>query len=185
MGKERITTTVGVFAGIVNEITAKLLLRRRIEQGSINPGESFKGCWELPGGGVEDKEKVPYDHLIRELEREIYEEVGISVPVAPMAPLYAVLFKGANRYDLAMVVPIVTSLSPTKGETMWVSPAELNKLAKDFVRPDKERGVEGKGLLSGYGKRMHCMALKALTFSPNLAYALAAERILAEIQKEW
>lgn len=182
---EKISTTVGVFAGVLSQTTGKLLLRRRVEEDSIIPGKSFKGNWELPGGGVMDMEKIPYNHLLNELVREVDEEVGISVSVDPMAPLYAVLFKGPAGYDLAMVTPITTSSSPTKGETIWVSPAELEELAKDFAPADKKRGIDGKGIVSGYGKRMHCMALKALSFSPNVTYAEEAKAMLAEIQKGW
>lgn len=182
---EKISASIGVCAGIVNQITEKILLRRRVEEDSIIPGKSFKGNWELPGGGVRDAEKIPYSHLINELAKSVKEEVGITISVDPMTPLYAVLFKGPAGYDLALVTPVITSLSPTKGETIWVSPDELEKLAKDFFPADRKKGIDGKGLVSGYGKRMHCMALKALSFSPNIAYAQKAKKTLSEIQKNW
>ena len=182
---EKISTTVGVFAGILDQTTGKLLLRQRVEEDSIIPGKSFRGNWELPGGGVMDMEKIPYNHLLNELAREVGEEVGISVSVDPMAPLYAVLFKGPAGYDLAVITPTTTSSSPAKGETIWVSPDELEKLAKDFSPADKKKRIDGKGIVSGYGKRMHCMSLKALSFSPNAAYAEEAKTMLAEIQKVW
>ena len=47
---EKISTTVGVFAGILDQTTGKLLLRQRVEEDSIIPGKSFKSNWELPGG---------------------------------------------------------------------------------------------------------------------------------------
>jgi len=185
----KISTTVGVFAGILDQSTGKVLLRRRVEEDSIIPGKSFKGSWELPGGGVMDIEKIPYNHLLNELVREVDEEVGMSISVDPMASLYAVPFKGSAGYDLAMVTPIVmlvtTSSRPTKGEVAWVSSDELEGLAEDFVSADRKKGIDGKGLLSGYGKRMHCMALKALSFSPNTVYAKEAKAILVEIQKDW
>jgi len=183
---EKISTTVGVFAGILDQVaTGKLLLRRRVEENSIIPGKSFKGNWELPGGGVMNMEKIPYNHLLNELAREIDEEVGISVSLDPMAPLYAVLFKGPNGYDLAVVTPVPILSSPTRGETIWVSPAELEEVARDFAPADKKNGIDGKGIVSGYGKRMHCMALKALSLGPNGDYAKEARAMLAEIQKEW
>jgi len=182
---EKISTTVGVFAGILDQTSGKLLLRRRVEEDSIIPGKSFRGNWELPGGGVMDMEKIPYNHLLNELVREVDEEVGVPISVDPMAPLYAVFFKGPAGYDLAVVTPVVTSSSPTKGETIWVSPDELEKLAKDFAPADKKKGIDGKGIVSGYGKRMHFMALKALSVSPNVTYAEKARAMLAEIQKGW
>ena len=182
---EKISTTVGVFAGVLGQATGKLFLRRRVEEDSIIPGKSFRGNWELPGGGVMDMEKIPYNHLPNELVREIDEEVGMSVSVDPMAPLYAVLFKGPKGYDLAVVTPVTTSSLPTRGETTWVSPVELEQFAKEFVAANKDKGIDGKGIVSGHGKRMHCMALKALSFSPNAAYAEEAKAMLAGIQKGW
>lgn len=165
----KISTTVGVFAGILRLTDGKLLLRQRVEKNSIIPGKSFKGNWELPGGGVMDAEKTPYNHLPKELAREVNEEVGVSISISPMAPFYAMLFKGPTGYDLALVTPVTTSSPPTKGETIWVSPDELEELP----------------IVSGRGGRMHCMCLKALSFSPNPSYAEKATIILAEIQKGW
>jgi 8-oxo-dGTP pyrophosphatase MutT (NUDIX family) len=190
---ERIKTTVGVYAGILRWSDGKLLLRKRTEIPSDIPGKSFRGNWELPGGGVEEAETVPYHHLAVELLREIEEEVGIPIQlgiphassISPMPPMHAVLFKGPGGYDLAMVTPIVTSLEPTKGETVWVSIMELEQLAKEFEPADKKTGKDGKGLLGGYGKRMHCMALKALCSSPRAFFRTEAERMLLAIQKPW
>lgn len=179
---EKVKTTVGVYAGILRLSDGKLLLRRRTEIPSIIPGKSFKGNWELPGGGVMETEKVPYCHLTNELKREVEEETGISIEVNPMPPMYSVLFKGPEGYDLALVTPIKTSLEPTKGETIWVSTEELNKLAREFEPADKKTGKDGKGIVSGFGKRMHCMALKALSTSYE---AKLAEETLLEIQKTW
>jgi 8-oxo-dGTP pyrophosphatase MutT (NUDIX family) len=185
MGK--IKTTVGVFGGILNR-EGKLLLRRREETDSIT-GESFFKNWELPGGGIMETEKVPYSCPVNELKREADEEVGISIPVDLMPPMYPVLFKNLKgEYDLAMVTPIQTSLEPTKGETIWVSPKELGVLAEEFISDTqaKKQGLkEAKGIVSGYGKRMHCMALKALCFSSNLEYRKQAGEMLLQIQKSW
>jgi len=181
----KVSTTVGVFAGILDQVTGKLLLRRRVEENSIIPGKSFKGNWELPGGGVMEAEKIPYNHLPKELAREVDEEVGITISIDPMPPFYAIPFKGPAGYDLAMVTPITASASPTKGETIWVSPNELEELAKDFAPADRNRGIDGKGIVSGYGKRMHCMTLKALSYSPNATYAEEARTILTGIQQSW
>lgn len=186
---EKMKTAVGVFAGLLKQESGKnagkLLLRRRTEIPSIIPGKSFKGNWELPGGGVMEAEKVPYCHLVNELKREVEEETGIPIAIDPMPPMYPVLFKGPEGYDLALVTPIETSLESTKGETIWVNVEELNKLAREFEPADKKTGKDGKGLLGGYGKRMHCMALRALYFSPNPTYSEDAGVMLIEIQKGW
>lgn len=182
---EKIKTTVGVFAGILRQSDGRLLLRRRAEIPSIIPGKSFKGNWELPGGGVMEAERVLYHHLVKELEREVKEEIGIPISVDPMPPMHPLLFKGPRGYDLAMVTPVETSLEPTKGETIWVAPKELEQLAREFEPADKKTGKDGKGIVSGFGKRMHCMALKALCFSPDPEHIIQAEEMLKEIQKGW
>ena len=177
---------LGVYAGILNpKKEGKLLLRRRVEEDSILPGKSFKGNWELPGGGVMETEKPGYDWPIRELRREVEDEVGISIQVDPMPPMYPVFFKGPIGYDLAQVTPIITEAEPTRGETIYVSPPELERLAEEFVPANKEKGIDGKGIVSGKGKRMHCMALAALSHSPNPEFAKQAQEMLAEIQKGW
>lgn len=193
--KKKVKATIGVFAGIINP-SGKILLRRRLEESSIT-GESFKGCWELPGGGVLLQDGMPYDHLVRELEREVKEEVGIQIELQFMSPMYPVFFGEAQ--DLALVAPFVTDQKPTtKGETRWVSLEQLNDLAKAYTPPDKETGKEGRGIVSGYGKRMHCMALKALSVSgpdsfvsgrilggPSPKEAADALTVLWEIQAMW
>ncbi|MGA2417893.1 MAG: NUDIX domain-containing protein [Candidatus Staskawiczbacteria bacterium] len=182
----KITPTIGVFAGIIEVINGRLLLRRRTEEGSIIPGQSFLSCWELPGGGAMDQGEIPYSHLARELERELGEELGTSVDLNPMPQFFAVLFKGAKTYDLALVTPIVvSSLFSPKGDVVWVSPIELDRLAKEFVAPDKDAKIAGRGLLGGYGKRMHCMALKSLEHSPNADFSSQARRMLVEIENKW
>lgn len=185
---EKALFTVGVFAGIINSSDGRLLLRRRTEEGSILPGQSFRGNWELPGGGVTEGEKIPYNHLIRELERELVEEIGASPPMEPGPMFFTASFKNpkTGAYDLALVTPIlVPEPRDLTGDTLWVSPGELNQLAKEFVASDKKTGADGKGLLSGWGKRMHCMALAALCYSPNQGYAKQARDMLAEISATW
>lgn len=172
MGK--VKATIGVFAGIINE-EGKILLRRREEIDSIT-GKSYKGDWELPGGGVVEAEKITYDHLVKELIREVKEEIGISISVDPMPEMYPLLFKGPQGYDLALVVPIRSNKKPSKGETIYVSPKELKELAE---KP------KGQQLLSGWGKRMCCMALKAHSFGTAYYEAKEAGEMLFAIQKEW
>ncbi len=185
--------TVGVFAGIIARTSGKLLLRRRVEQGSIIPGKSFQGNWELPGGGVMESDNMSYGHLVYELEREIREELGIRLELEDYMPqFYSMPFRGKNRegnifYDLALVTPILVDgdLAEAKVKIIWVSATELNDLAKEFVAPNKQAGTEGKGLLSGWGKRMHCMALAALAKSSSLSFSQIAHDTLTEIQMHW
>ena len=59
-----------------------------------------------------------------------------------------------------------------KGETMWVGPLVLEELTKKPA---------GEQLLSGRGKRMHRMALIALTYSPNEDFRQQAQETLEKI----
>lgn len=188
--REKAKIAVGVFAGILNR-EGKLLLRRRVETNSIIPERSFKGCWELPGGGImeTDEESIPYNYPAKELKREVEEEVGLKIVIGQMPPLYPVMFKGPAGYDLAMITPIhpeqILGEFDIKGDFLFVSPEKLNELAKEFVSADKKKGIGRKGLVGGYGKRMHCMSLMALSESGNSNYSRQAVRTLLEIQKGW
>ena len=180
----KLLTNVGVFVGFLNQNKeGKILLRRRTEEGSIIPGVSFKGNWELPGGGAEEAEFVGYNYMVETAFREAAEEVGISCGEIPfLGPLYSAFFKGPKGYDLALVVPYGTIDEPTKGETTYVSPEELEALALAFLSPKeaKEKGLsEATGLLSGKGKRMYLMAMTVLAkYSPNTKYRMDAEFFL-------
>lgn len=194
--KEKAKVAVGVYAGILNS-EGKLLLRRRTEIDSIIPGKSFKGNWELPGGGImeTEEESIPYNYAVRELKREVEEELGIRISINKMPPFYPVMFRGPAGYDLAVVTPvqqeqisnlIANQVTPAiKGDSTFVSTEELNELAREFVPADKKKGIDGKGLVSGYGKRMHCMALMVLSKSRNADYSRQAVGALVEIQEGW
>jgi hypothetical protein len=160
-----------------------------VEEGSIIPGQSFVGNWELPGGGVRDWGEVSYPLLARELEREVFEELEIKIVLDHMPAFYPVAFKGPKGYDLGLVTRLVIpEPAHIKGEFLWVSPTELNQLAAEFVPAKKDPPIEGKGLLSGTGKRMHCMALTAFAstiYAGTNQYAIEANRTLEEIQKAW
>ena len=153
--------TVGVFAGVINANTGMMLLRRRLETGSIIPGQSFKGNWELPGGGVMETEKVSYDYLTSELAREVLEETGIKIPRDFPQLFVPFPFKGPAGYDLALVSPVSVSELPhlDAEKFLWAFLTGVNQLARQFVPAKKDPPTEGEGLLSGWGKRMHCMAL--------------------------
>lgn len=193
---EKAKVAVGVYAGILNN-GGKLLLRRRTEIESIIPGKSFKGNWELPGGGIMEtkEESIPYNYAVKELKREVEEEVGVGISIGKMPPFYPVMFRGPAGYDLAVVTPVQQEqisnliagqvIPAIKGDSTFVSTEELNELAREFVPADKKNGIDGKGLVSGYGKRMHCMALRVLSESRNADCSRQAVRTLVEIQERW
>ena len=200
----KLKTTVGVAAGIFNT-EGKLLLRRRIEHDSIT-GIDYYGCWELPVVAVQTQRQksIPYNYLVLELIRGIKAEVGISIRifVDPMPAFYPVMLKfknekkGKYEYDLAMITPIYAgdvaasvSGQDVGGEVIFVSPEELNNLAREYkpAKKNKEGKIieSGKGLLSGFGKRQHCLALRAFEAASLLSFQREASETLREIERGW
>lgn len=83
------------------------------------------GLWEFPGGKVHDGER-PEETLIREL----YEELGIVVKEACLAPL---TFASHSYADFHLVMPLYVC-------RRWdgsVTPLEKQRLA--WVRPNRLR----------------------------------------------
>lgn len=177
----KLITTKGSYVGFLNPTqNGRLLLVRRTSTHSIIPGVSFKGCWELPGGAEEEADQISYNYSVEVAFAKARDKVGIDVPPQDrpfLGPFYGTDFKGPAGYDEGQVVPVVSNLLPTLGETMWVDPTELDGLAQRFIPEDeaKKRGLpEADGLMSGKGKRMYLMAMSALVHSPNQQYHLSA-----------
>lgn len=194
---EKMKTTVGLAPGIINK-DGKILLVRRTDHDSITKIDYFKN-WELPIVAVmeSDLPALPYDYLSRELERGITREIGTIISVKKMPAFYPVMFRGPAGYDLLLITAIqlmandlsypVNSFRP---EIIWVSPQEINQLAEDFVSftQAQKQGLPGgaRGLLSGFGKRQHCAALRILEiFSSNEKYRKEAASTLLAIQASW
>lgn len=178
--------TIGVFAGLLT-IAGKIRLQRRIEKGSIIPGKTYEGDYELPGGRVEEKDlkkALTLEVLERELVREIKEELGIYIVTRPNPPLYLAVFedsaKGIRDWAFVMAVPPGDAYwnenAPMARKTIDVSPAELYELA---------RQPKGQQLLSGWGKRMCRMSLAVLLASEVPEYRLDAGRYLDEVKPDW
>lgn len=187
---KKASMVMGIYAGIMDPEEGKLLLRRRVEEHSIIPGKSFKGNWELPGGAVIESSQpaISYNYYLTDLRMNVGKRTGILLAASELSslpPMYLVLYKGSDGYDLAGVTPVIIKKEPALKDVIYVSPEELARLAKEFVAADKKTGKDGVGLLSGEGKRMHCMALAALCHSPNPAYAKKAVEMLQEITKKW
>ncbi|MBX4201205.1 hypothetical protein KW786_03750 [Candidatus Parcubacteria bacterium] len=185
----KLSTNVGMYVGFLRETDGKLLLVRRTDPTSIIPGVSFKGNWELPGGAEEEADTINYNHAVHTAFAKAKAKVGIDVSEGDqpfLGPLYGTSFKGPQGYDLAQIVPFVTSTQPATGETLWVSPGELEVLALAFVSETtaKAQGLaQAEGLLSGKGKRMYQMGMAALAHhSPNSAYRQEAMVFLKACQ---
>ncbi|MFH1841518.1 MAG: NUDIX domain-containing protein [Candidatus Nealsonbacteria bacterium] len=179
--------TIGIFAGLLNR-EGKLLLQRRTEKGSIIPGKSYKGDWELPGGKVEEKDiekALTYPVLFKEIQRELREELGAEIRgnfnssgVSVYLTTLVNKERGINDWALMFSFIFLEWVMPEKlkREVVFVNPKELREIAN---RP-KEEGQ----LVSGWGKRMCRMSLSAFLLS-SYAYAEEATLALDEINPDW
>ncbi len=110
-----------------------LLLLRRIPD--------YPGLWELPGGSVEEGEK-----LEEALSREVREETGLSVSIG--RPFYASTFEADGQEGKQVTVVAIEFLCtiPSR-EAIRLSPAEHDSSA--WVR---EADVTGYPLVPGFGE---------------------------------
>ncbi|GEM_PF-696238 len=160
--------TIGVFAGIFDEHGRVLV--KQIETGK------FKGEFDAPGGGVDAlKASQAPDELILavDLARHVADEVGIYLlPDLAWKVLMPAVLRGGG--DWAFPVVVSSSGTPTKGTTRFLSPYDLEELA---------RGPEGARILSGWGKRMHRILLRLLECSTNQTYQQQAADMLKAVYK--
>lgn len=185
----KLLITVGAYVGFMNPgfgNYGRILLVRRTRTDSIISGQSFRGNWELPGGAVEDVEDpsaIDYNYVVQTAFAKAKEKVGIVIsPLPQCGPFYSTFFKKENMNDLAVAIPCLTAEEPTVGETIWVSPAELDVLAGMFISEtdaQKKGLAEAEGLLGGKGKRMWRMAMSILAHhSPNPLFKEEAQSLL-------
>jgi len=160
--------TIGVFGGLFD--TQGRVLAKQIETGT------FAGEWDAPGGGIDAQmaSQAPDEQILfQELVRHIEDEVGIYlIPYLEWRILTPAVLRGGGDWAFPVVVDGVEE--PTKGITQFLSPEELEELA---------RGPEGSRILSGWGKRMHRIFLRLLQYSPNAAYREQAARSFEEVRK--
>jgi len=175
--------TIGVFAGLLTS-KGKLRLQRRTEKGSIAPGKTFKGDWELSGGRVKEtdlRETLTLEVLKKELIREVKEELGILIEVSSNFSIYRAVYEDPEKgiCDWAFMIPIYPAYwndnAKAKRETIDVNPDELRELAN---RP------KGDQLVSGWGKRMCRMSLGAF-YSFDIISREKVKEMLEEVKSDW
>ena len=170
---------IGLFAGIFDE-NGKVLLRRRKRENPNFPC-LYEGDWELPGGTMEEENIwIGKDERFigEELARELREEIGLLIKVPFIPAMYPVVYidKEKKIIDFAFIIHVgIVRERLTKGENIYVNPKEIKELANQ---------LEGKRLVSGFGKRMYRMVLMAFFHSPNSQYQQEAKRMLLEIHKK-
>ena len=73
VGQQEPRRPVDVAVGVLLDAVGRFLLTSR------PPGKVYAGCWEFPGGKVE-----PGESVVQALERELHEELGITIgPAQP------------------------------------------------------------------------------------------------------
>ena len=123
MGQATMTSVLVVACALV-DIDNRVLLAQR------PPGKHMAGLWEFPGGKVEPGE-TPETALIREL----FEELGVDVPHACLAPL---TFASHGYDDFHLLMPLFICrkwtgiIQAREGQVLrWVRPADM----KDYPMP--------------------------------------------------
>lgn len=109
--------TLWVVAGALIDSQGKVLMTSRPE------GKEFSGCWEFPGGKIEEGE-TPEDALIRELK----EELAVQVEKNDLEQACFVSFPYKN-FHLVMLLYVCRRWKGT--------PIPLENQKIDFVFPEK------------------------------------------------
>ncbi|HOX30105.1 MAG TPA: NUDIX domain-containing protein [Candidatus Paceibacterota bacterium] len=160
---------MGLFAAI-SDGQGRLLVKRR------QPWESFPGDWDLPGGAfdLEEAERALDESVIgRALCREVLEETGIDIEpwdIENMPAMFPALLKGGKDIGYLIIIGRY-DVEPILGEWRYVNTKELLELCAN---------PKGNQLVSGFGKRMCRLCLKALTLSSDAESAALARSKLAE-----
>jgi 8-oxo-dGTP diphosphatase len=130
--KDHIVTSV--VAVIINEDGEILLTRRNVPP--------FQGEWVMPGGRIDLGEPI-----IKALQREVMEEVGLGVEVEDLIDVFEHVTPGDDNYHFIILYYLCHPLScainhnPDEvAEACWVPQAELG----DYKMPDGTRHILGK-----------------------------------------
>lgn len=116
--------------GVIHNDDNRLLIARRPEQAMLG------GLWEFPGGKQE-----PGERLTATVRRELHEELGVDVAVAPEP--FTVLQHAYSHFSItlhafhARLQPGSAKPASRNGEpVVWVEPAELTRYA--FPRANRK-----------------------------------------------
>lgn len=180
--------SVGVFLGLITK-EGKVRYQMRIESSSPITGISYKGDFELPGGGAEEKnlsKLLTPEGLLEEGIREVKEELGIIVVLSPppdlplyWAPLYWAPYDNPKngKIDWAFMIPILP--------VFWDETAEVKRKIVD-LNP-KHLDVLGElNLIVSDKKRMYRMGQGAIfACSSNSLWSQEAADLLTQVKPDW
>ena len=130
--KDNIVTSV--VAVIINDDGEVLLTKRNIPP--------FQGEWVMPGGKIDLGEPI-----IKALQREVMEEVGLQVEVAELLDVFEHVTPGDENYHFVILYyrcrPLFCDITHNQDEVeeaRWVAQKELAALKM----PDGTRFILGK-----------------------------------------
>ncbi len=157
---EKALFTIGLFIGMFDSLGNILLIKR--------DQEPYFGKYELPGGAIRTDHIFSDERMIRYiLDERVIAKTGLTAfnGIQRMPAMYPAI----NGNDIAFAIIFgPTSQVPKKGESIFVSPDELDDLA------------ENKDLVSGK-KRMYRMCLRMFVSRdcPNPEYRRKAAKTLS------
>lgn len=174
--------SVGVFLGLITK-EGKVRYQMRIESSSPITGISYKGDFELPGGGAKEKnlsELLTPEGLLEEGIREAKEELGIVVlPPPPEFSLYWAPYENPRngKIDWVFMISILPSF--------WDETAEAKRKIVD-LNP-KHLDVLGElNLIVSGKKRMYRMGQGAIfACSSNSLWSREAADLLTQVKPDW
>lgn len=130
--KDHVVTSV--VAVIVNDAGEVLLTRRNIPP--------FLGEWVMPGGKIDLGEQI-----VQAVEREVLEEVGLTVEVQNLLDVFEHVSPGENHYHFVILYYRCFPLSDEiihnvdeVSEARWVAPEELS----NYKMPEGTRFILDK-----------------------------------------
>ncbi len=182
--------TIGVFLGLITK-EGKVRFQMRTESSSPITGISYKGDFELPGGGAEEKDLgklLTLEGLLNEGIREVKEELGIVVSPPPEDDSSP--FSGGRRIywapyenpkngkiDWAFMIPI-----PPK---YWDETAETKRKIVDLNPVHLDVLGELNLIVSGK-KRMYRMGQGAIfACSSDSLWRQKAADFLTQVKPDW
>jgi len=177
---EKRPDSIGVFLTLITR-EGKVRYQMRIEEKSLT-GISYKGDFELPGGGAEEndlKELLTPEALLKEGIRETEEELGIVVESdTPVLYLYRTIFENpkSGEVDWAFAIPVASGY--------WDEMLEMRRKTVD-LNPDQLNTLGELNLIVSGKKRMWRMGQAGLFFLSCDHWSEKAYNLLNEVKPDW
>ena len=179
MAKIKKPDSIGSFLGLITS-EGKLRMQMRTEKSSPITGVSYKGDFELTGGGVKEKDlKVVLtpEGLLQEGIREAKEELGIKVTMPETFPVYWAPYENpkTGKVDWAFMIPI--------GSEYWDENTKMKRKTVD-VDPNQLDVLGELNLVISGKKRMYQMGQWAI-YAQSPIWSLRAAELLIEVKPDW